>query len=47
MPREAKLFKTSKGDIIKAYFLLRKEGKTIPSAWEKELKNLARKEKKN
>jgi hypothetical protein len=46
MPREAKLFKTSKGDIIKAYFLLRKEGKTIPGAWGKRAEESRKKREK-
>jgi hypothetical protein len=34
MPREASLFDVSKGSVVDAYFLLRKDGgKNIPPAW--------------
>ena len=34
MPREASLFEISKGSVVDAYFLLRKEGgKNIPPSW--------------
>lgn len=33
MPREAELFKETEGNIIKAYFILRKENKNVPKNW--------------